>query len=346
MAQRKLASIQRIESLEPIQGADFILKARVMGWDVVVRKGEFRKRDLCVFFEVDSVLPDGAPWAEFMRPRKFRVKTCKLRGVLSQGLALPLDILPEEYREPYMGPHGPVGPQIGDDVSEELGVRKHEIVPHDGGAKMGQALGPFPHFVPKTDEIRVQSCLPVLDELKGEPYAITVKCDGTSGTFVHHEGELLVCSRNFAKKKDDTNIYWQVVRKYGLEEKLAARPGIALQGEICGPGLQRNRLMTIEPDLWVFNAYDWQARRHLAHDALVSLCDELGLKMVPVEEVGEEFSYTLEELLSKADGKYEGTKNNREGLVIRHRYGMYSPTLQGRLSFKVISNRFLLKDED
>jgi hypothetical protein len=66
-----------------------------MGWDVVVKKAEFvRRLDSCVFFEIDSVLPDGAPWAEFMRARGFRVKTARLRGVLSQGLALPVTILP------------------------------------------------------------------------------------------------------------------------------------------------------------------------------------------------------------------------------------------------------------
>src|SRR5215475_5801984 len=92
--ERKLVSIQRIERIDPIDGADRIVKARVMGWDVVVKKGELGPGDPCVFFEIDSVLPAGQPWAEFMRPRGFRVKTARLRGVLSQGLALPLDILP------------------------------------------------------------------------------------------------------------------------------------------------------------------------------------------------------------------------------------------------------------
>ena len=85
--ERKLVSIQSVDSLEPIAGADNIVKARVMGWDVVVKKNEFAPGDPCVFFEIDSVLPDGKPWAEFMRPRGFRVKTARLRGVLSQGLA-------------------------------------------------------------------------------------------------------------------------------------------------------------------------------------------------------------------------------------------------------------------
>src|SRR5690348_1774468 len=107
--ERKLVSIQRVEAIEPIAGADNIVKARVMGWDVVVKKGELAAGDPCVFFEIDSVLPDGAPWAEFMRPRGFRLKTARLRGVLSQGLALPTSILPA----------GEV-PPIGTDVRDRL----------------------------------------------------------------------------------------------------------------------------------------------------------------------------------------------------------------------------------
>src|SRR5689334_6744244 len=137
--ERKLVSIQRVDALEPIVGADNIVKARVMGWDVVVKKNAFTPGSPCVFFEIDSVLPDGAPWAEFMRPRGFRLKTVRLRGVLSQGLALPVSILGEGV------------PEIGTDVRERLGVVKFEApVPIGAGV-----AGPFPARVPKTDEIRL-----------------------------------------------------------------------------------------------------------------------------------------------------------------------------------------------
>ena len=111
--ERKLVSIQVVERVAPIEGADQIEQARVMGWTVVVKKGEFSPGDRCVFFEIDSVLPDGAPWAEFMRPRGFRVRTLKLRGVLSQGLALPVSILDGEVPEP------------GEDVRDRLRVVKY-----------------------------------------------------------------------------------------------------------------------------------------------------------------------------------------------------------------------------
>src|SRR5262249_25159025 len=126
--ERKLVSIQVVESVAPIEGADQIEQARVMGWTVVVKKGEFRPGDRCVFFEIDSVLPDGAAWSEFMRPRGFRVRTLKLRGVLSQGLALPSDILGGDV------------PEQGVDVRDRLGVTKFEPALPDAR----EVTAPFP----------------------------------------------------------------------------------------------------------------------------------------------------------------------------------------------------------
>src|SRR5262245_44052597 len=217
--ERKLVSIQRIDHVEPIENADAIVKARVMGWDVVVKKGELAEGDRCVFFEIDSVLPDGAPWAEFMRPRGFRVKTIRLRGVLSQGLALPTSIL------------GAVEvPEVGTDVRERLGVVKYEP-PVPLGSDIA---GPFPPRVPKTDEIRLQSALGVLDEIRGLDFAITTKLDGTSTTFlVDGDGGFYACSRNWTLARGES-APWRIAERYHLAERIPRE--WAVQGELCGPG--------------------------------------------------------------------------------------------------------------
>ena len=89
---RKLASIQIVSDVAPIEGADFIQQATVHPRTVVVKKGEFSPGDKCVFFEIDSLLPD-CPWAEFMRKHHFVVRTVRLQKVLAQGLALPVAAL-------------------------------------------------------------------------------------------------------------------------------------------------------------------------------------------------------------------------------------------------------------
>lgn len=89
---RKLASIQVITDLSPIEGADRIETAQILGWQCVVKRGEFKVGDSVVYFEVDSVLPERNEF-EFLRERKFRIKTIKLKKQISQGLVMPLSIL-------------------------------------------------------------------------------------------------------------------------------------------------------------------------------------------------------------------------------------------------------------
>jgi len=331
---RKLASIQTITNLVPIPDADFIEMATVMGWNVVVKKGEFQVGDKCVFFEIDSQLPDGAEWAEFLRSKKFRVRTCKLRGVLSQGLVLSTSILGDEDFP------------IGTDVTEILGVKKYEPAPKFG-FKSGNTLGDFPSFIPKTDEIRVQSALGVLDEIKEQPFYYTVKCDGTSATFYHMDGHFGACSRNQEKAPGD-NIYWQMVAKYNIDQKIPT--GFALQGEICGPGVQKNKLMLMEPELFIFDVFDIRAGRYFGYKQMLEMCEQLELPVVPLEEIVRKnhfvnFDFSLEAWLERAKGMYEGTDNLREGIVVRPLDERYSPTLRSRLSFKVLNNDFLLKYE-
>lgn len=110
--ERALAYIVTIDDITPINGADNIELARVGGWRVIVNKEQFKPGDAAVFFEIDSLVPE-AEWSEFLRPKKFRVKTYKLNKfkVVSQGLLMPMDILPQDKTF-----------NVGDDVTKVLGV--------------------------------------------------------------------------------------------------------------------------------------------------------------------------------------------------------------------------------
>jgi len=112
---RNLASIQKITELRPIKGADKIEVAQILGWEVVVKKDEFKVNDLIVYIEVDSIVPEKSEF-EFLRERKFRVRTIKLRKQISQGIAFPLNILPEKKRKL----------SENFDVTEILGITKYD----------------------------------------------------------------------------------------------------------------------------------------------------------------------------------------------------------------------------
>jgi hypothetical protein len=141
---RKLASIQKILDIRPIPGADKIVVVKVLGWECVALKDEFSVGDDCVYFELDSILPI-ADWNAHLRKgsdahKPLRVRTIRLRGQLSQGLALPMSLLPEGQYE------------LGQDVTELVGVKKWE--PYIPPEMTGKVKGTRPHFIPKTDEPR------------------------------------------------------------------------------------------------------------------------------------------------------------------------------------------------
>ncbi len=350
---RKLASIQKIISVEPIENADKIEKVKILGWQCVVKKDEFKQGQLCIYCEIDSLFPD-KPEFEFLRSKKFRIKTQKMRGVISQGITFPLEILPEHDRliiteEYYINGNEHI---IGQDVTEKLGIIKYEapISPQ----LMGQAKGNFPtHIVPKTDEIRLQSAIGVLDEITGKDIYITEKEDGTSFTAYYKDGMFGFCSRNLEQKNEPTNqsIYYKIVQQYQLENKLKwyfdkYDINIAIQGEITGDGINKNplNLQRNKYQLHIFNVWDIDNQKYFNISNSMNIVKELGLDFVKLILYGR-FNSSLEDLLEKAKGKYVGTNNNIEGIVIRTIDECYSESLQGRMSFKVINNDYLLKEE-
>src|SRR5262249_43552050 len=132
----KLASIQVIKDIRPIDGADRIEAATVLGYQTVIKKGEFRAGDLCVWHEPDTVVAERAEY-EFLRKQGFRLKVSRFKGQFSQGLALPLNILPGAEYAP------------GDDVIGLTGIRKYEKPLAQNLA--GVAKGGFPSWLSKTD---------------------------------------------------------------------------------------------------------------------------------------------------------------------------------------------------
>lgn len=325
------ASIQKISKVSPIEGADKIEKLQVLGWELVSAKGQFKEGDFCVYVEIDSVVPDTKEF-EFLRKYNFRVKTIKLRGQISQGLVLPMKIFSEGVFK------------IGDDVSEKLGITHYEK-PISVGMKGKIKKSGLPFGIPVTDETRLQSIPSILEEIKGKEVYITTKCDGTSGTFAWKDGEYHVCSRNNSYYEEDGNVYWKISKKYNLEEKLKRlNINIAIRGEICGPGIQQNKLKLKDHELFVFDIFDIDKHRY--HDYnLKFIVNQLNLQVVPLNSI-DVFNYSLEELLECAKGNYLNTTNRREGIVIRPLKEMSSIANKGRMSFKVVNNEYLLKDEE
>lgn len=292
--------------------------------------------------EVDSFLPVCEQF-EFLRSNSyrkseilgegFRLKTSKFRGQISQGLVQPLSILPEGNY------------QLGDDVSEVLGVRKWEV--EERVTNSGTVIGDFPNGIPKTEELRVQSFPDLILEFKQvKGYYISTKMDGTSVTMYWRDGHFGICGRNYEYADDDKCAMWKYAHEKGIPERVAENrlSNIAIQGEFCGAGIQKNRLKLAKPEWYVFTMIDLDTHRRLSLDKMQELCKLLKLEMVPIEEIQESFDYdSVEVLLERARGKYSSGMN-KEGIGIRPIESVYSKTIEGPLSMKVLNNDYLLKD--
>lgn len=332
---RKLASIQKIKEIESIEGADAIEKAYVLGWQLVIRKGEFSVGDLCVYCEIDSIMPD-KPEFEFVRAKSNRIKTIRLRGQISQGICFPLSVLPE-------------GTEISEDmdVTEVLGVTKFE--PPIPANLAGTVKGMFPSFIPKTDETRVQVLEKVLTTYAGTLCYVTEKLDGSSVTFYWKDGEFGVCSRNLDLEFNEDNSMWKFAVANKLEEKLKAlNRNIALQGEIIGEGIQKNKYKSKGQSIYFFNIFDIDTYSYFSLKEAKALLADLDLNMVPVLEENYLLESNVDALIAKS--KMNSVLNREtiaEGIVIRpveEKTDKY--VMKGRVSFKAINPDFLIKYDE
>lgn len=253
--ERELAYVARIEEIRPIPNYDRVEHARIgAGWWVIVKKDEFKVGDLCIYFEVDSKVPETEPFM-FLEAKHFKVKTLKMCKVLSQGLI----IHPSEFnfkRELVEGEFltkelGVTYAEAADNERKGSGPDKYKkmaqrrpnlfkkrwarwLMKREWGrrlmffffGKKKDKKNGWPAWVTKTDEERVQNCSWLFDGRDTGTWIMTEKIDGTSTTFTLRGKDFLVCSRNVVFDKPDkkcfyeTNVYTEMAEKYNMEENM------------------------------------------------------------------------------------------------------------------------------
>lgn len=384
---RKLASIQEIAEVQPIDGADAIVKVRVNDWWCVAKKDEFKVGDFCVYFEIDSLLPMTDEFA-FLANRGtkkseledgtivegYRLRTIRLKGQLSQGLALPMSVLQSIIMRKTEFPRNmmeniQIALGYGDnDVTNLIGVHKYEK-PMNAQLR-GTARGNFPSFARKSDQERCQNIRREIWDayVAGDEFQVTVKLDGssmTTGIIVGYTAALygtdprfFVCSRNLELKETEGNAFWDIARRDDVENKIRMYldqcseigcdyDGFVFQGELISPSIQGNFEGVTRPDFFVYNMFDIKNQEWFVPMATRDVASALGMKHVPILH----HSITLknlfpnatqdtivQDLLDYADGPSAFGGKFREGIVFKR--------VDGKFSFKAISNSYLLKEKD
>lgn len=358
--ERQLATMREIQDLQPIPGADAIEVATIDGWEVVVKKGEFKVGDYCIYFEIDSMLPVGNAAFKFLESRakmydgvmRARVKTIKLRGQLSQGIALPIGAF--TFQEMVNEAH---------ELDKVLDIVKYEPAQDGSGCNPG---GTFPIFIPKTDEERCQN---IFSKYKSKyadvKFAKSMKLDGSSITmawvtdpdlfmqldtddelYAHNydDAQFIVASRNQVLRYNKDSKWWMGVENYQIVDQLKKLgKSIAIQGELMGPGIQKNRENFDKYRIFAFRIWFIDEQRFATDEEFQDLTRTLGMEIVP--QMGychpfQEFE-TVKDMLNDADIPSINHKI-AEGVV----YKSVDLVNGQMIHFKAINNKFLLKCED
>lgn len=354
----KLASVQKITKLTPIEGADLIETATVLGWEIVVKKGEYQVGDLCTYIQIDTVVPE-LPEFEFLRERKFRVRTIKLRKQISQGLIVPL-------------PKG--NWQEGDDVTDLIGVKKYEKpdnnprlyekprMPKSGYRKwiylfkynflykifpglQRKNRSPFPKdLVPITDEERIQNMPHILQQYAGKLFIVSYKLDGSSITIIHSKvfgkSKFRICSRRF-ELHDKKNDWYKAFIETNFKDEILKlvthfkTNDIIVQGEAIGK-FNGNHHNLEKEQIRLFNIY--VGGKRLNQQEFIRVCKANNIPHCPMyKEVA--LNHTLPEVLKMSEIKdILNPSVEAEGLVWR--------CVEDNLSFKAINNKYLLKNNE
>ena len=375
---RQLATIQKVSDIREIPDADKIVMARILGYETVVKKDEFKVGDLIVYIECDSIVPERQEF-EFLREGKFRIKIRKFRKQIREGLVMPLSILPYDCIV-----------EEGKEVTDIIGVKNYvRASEEEEEASLGASIandkkrskfmrflmdfyvfrkvylyfnsnikGNFPTElgISKTDETRVQTCARILMEHYNEEWYLSEKIDGQSGTFFTYWAKVWarrikkfgVCSRNLWIKTKNNSNYWRMADKYDLEKKMQEYiDPITIQCELAGPAIQGNKYKLEEMDIFVFNVF--QNGEMASLEGMERVCAELGLKTVPIinrsfipsKEIGEgkEVKDVVDFMVKLSQGDSCLLKRKREGVVCRLKR-------DPKISFKVINPYFLLESEE
>ena len=373
---RKLVTIRKINALIPIDGCDNICLAVVDGWTVIVKKIEFNVNDYCVFFEIDSFIPAEDTRFQFLKKTTtfegklgYRLRTMKMKGVISQGLALPPYFLGLDTALVHQWFKDQT------DISDQLNIIKYDVAVQEfdqrPGLKSGRPRGSFPSFIPKTDQEKIQNLTRLWGTLDPNTlFEETLKLDGSSMTCykIHKFLSLLdkikqffgikvkpyhfgVCSRNLELQPSASNSitfnndgkvsvydqsdFWRMAIKLDLESKLPE--GYAIQGKLIGPKIQANNEKVTTLEYYVFDVFNIKEQQYLLPDERVAFCAKYNIPHVPVLGKFTPFKLSLQDLLKHVEGQSMNPGTISEGRVYKQ--------IDKPFSFKVISNQYLLKSE-
>lgn len=328
-----IVPVTTIEALMPHNNADNLELAQVLGWQLVVRKGEYQVGEKIVYFSIDTLLPlelsDRLGITKYLS--KQRIRCAKLRGEPSFGLAVRPD---QEW-------------PVGENVAEFYQVRKYEPPVR---VTAGDAEVAHPLFVAYTEIENMRNFPDTFSA--GESVILSEKIHGTQVRLASIEGELMAGSKQVRRKRpaEDrfaSSTYWypfslEPVRTL-VEELACEHRQVILFGEVYGSKIQSFHYGL--RSVLGFRAFDLLLDGHyMDWPDFLALCVKYGVETVPALAT---IPFDLAEVKRYSEGKtrlMESDAHIREGVVVRPVSERHDPRV-GRVILKYVSDSYLFGEK-
>ena len=361
--------VVQIEKVEHHKDADSLDVVTVLGdYPVVVKRDEYNMGDLAGYIPIDSIVPDtyyfhflcpklyekqpdgtqiqiGPKYPVGSVPEKYRIiKAKKIRGTYSQGMLVQLKVLGnfDDSDPMFAGPY----PVPGMSIVDFLGLKKWEEPEEENvpNVKKGKGINaeksPQGWAIPHYDIDAVRKYIEALQP--DEQIVLTEKIHGSNAAFTHDGTRLWSKSRNYYKKMDPEDMWWDIAIRYDLENKLAQIPGLVIFGEIYGQVKGFKYDCTTETRIRFFDVWDLKKMRYLDYDDRVKVLTDAGLDTVPElyrgPWLGKEQMYPFAEGLTTLGGKHI-----REGWVLNTLHERYESRLDSRMQVKLVGEGYNLQ---
>lgn len=322
-----IVEITEITAISRHPNADNLDIAKVKGWECIVKKDAFKAGDKCIYVPIDAVLPMKLSdnWGVTDYLHNGRVRTVKLRGVFSQGLVIPISLLPSG-----------ASTLNGTDIKKTLGITKYEApMPM---RMLGETAPEHPFFYKYTDIENLLNFPNILYEK--EAVVISEKIHGTNFRAGCINGDFMVGTKNVRRKESENpDIYWQIGRMFNLPTITKTIMGnVILYGEIYGKGIQKLWYGEPRPTVRFFDVSI--NGKFLDFFDFTEFCMKYHLPVAPTIAINTPWKESLKEFANKNSTI---ATHIREGIVIKPMKERYDAHI-GRVIFKHINKDYLLKD--
>jgi RNA ligase (TIGR02306 family) len=341
-------TIEEIETVNPIEGADRIQVATVKGlvFNFVIGKDQFKPGDKVLYFPVDSLVPQALAEklgvaGKLAGKDKNRLKTVKLRRILSQGLVAPVSLI-----------DGLVD-RTPESITQFLGITKYEppeVVCH--GGKLVRHV----EYVETYDLEGADRYFNVADQMMNIPVYISSKIEGSNFYCgVDATGNSVVGQRSGAIIPDGTisHTWWSTATSQGLIDastriRTDLFPGMSviLRGELIGSGIQGDYYNIGKHKVLIFDIK--VNDKYLSAQNFLDICKKYEVRTVPILSVGKTLREWLNGRTIKEASNHRSTLIDKleEGIVIKPMLEQYSNILGGRMVIKQRSPEYLAKSDN